>query len=518
MFDNGSLLRRRKRFKTINGIKRKIDSESLAPDDLQQANNANNISNEFDFDDDEDDEENDDDDEDNQYTEEPTEENDEAQKTLNSPSKFNLEIFLRKQAELQQSQQYIQFIQNPSSLYPLMMQHQQQQQKLCSETSPSSSTSSLVVSLQSNNVNRKTVNNNISPLSMSSSSSLLSTPSSSLKSLQFSSSSPNDDVEPQAKKQKVSSSFSIDSLIGNVVSSSSTTTTTIASNSSNIGSSIERKEKTSLNKLNSQSVTIKHNRPSKLSKPDSKTVLYQSLYQEETNNENTKNKKKIQQHQLFTESKPSHLISNCSASSNSRGTSISSNNSSGSRCVSPTNIIGTVQNHNLSVDVENSSSQESSLHKTYVQSHANLLNNYLNSNNYAQSTNSKLRYLPGSAPVPININSNSMLTDCMKNESNGLFETMSMSFSQQQQQQLKGLNQSQNFYKLLNDSMIMRAAVAAAAQSAQINYLLYNNQNNSGLNSLSQSNNLMTIQPTIQSSQSEPNGSNLLPLFMPMRT
>ncbi len=108
MFDNGSLLRRRKRFKTINGIKRKIDSESLAPDDLQQANNANNISNEFDFDDDEDDEENDDDDEDNQYTEEPTEENDEAQKTLNSPSKFNLEIFLRKQAELQQSQQYIQ--------------------------------------------------------------------------------------------------------------------------------------------------------------------------------------------------------------------------------------------------------------------------------------------------------------------------------------------------------------------------------------------------------------------------
>jgi hypothetical protein len=106
----------------------------------------------------------------------------------------------------------------------------------------------------------------------------------------------------------------------------------------------------------------------------------------------------------------------------------------------------------------------------------------------------------------------------MKNESNGLFETMSMSFSQQQQQQLKGLNQSQNFYKLLNDSMIMRAAVAAAAQSAQINYLLYNNQNNSGLNSLSQSNNLMTIQPTIQSSQSEPNGSNLLPLFMPMRT
>ena len=90
-------------------------------------------------------------------------------------------------------------------------------------------------------------------------------------------------------------------------------------------------------------------------------------------------------------------------------------------------------------------------------------------------------------------------------------------------QQQKTMNQSQHLYKLLNETMLMRAAAVAAAQSAQINYMLYNQSG--PLNSQSQLQGHQTLTATSSASstssnsnQTDVNISNILPLFLPMRT
>lgn len=554
MFDNGSLLRRRKRFKTLaNGLlKRKLDSNGTVDEsEPTDANNTNNSAyDEFDYD-----EDNDDDDADEEDNEEYANqdnnnnqnenENDSASKVMHSPAAgltrfmpiLNNDI-LKKQID---PHNYLQYFQN-QYLNPIIQhQHQQQHQQSSSDTSLSS-TSSLVVSLQSN----KTVNdnNNISPLSSSSSSSsyiLSSTPNSSNKSLQFSSSSPNEDHSSrqiecnQAKKLKVSSSFSIDSLIGNN-----------NNNSSNITkNTIDLKEKSLLNKLNSHSLTIKHKSSTKLklNKPN-KTVLYQEMFNEHQQHQLALDQfNQIAKQQQQKQSITSHLFANnnlaTSTTTNSRGTSISSNNSrlesrssnsSGSRCASPSNTTTNATSTNLTVEVENNSNNSrETTQKNYHITQANMINNFLSTNkNQTDVTNrliNSLAYIPNG-----NIMSNNMLIADQMMSMEKKTELM-LNFAQQSLNNNKSLNQPSNIYKILNDTILMRAAVAAAAsQSAQMNFMLYNqniNNNNNNTNTVnghsnqvqvSQQNRASSSSSSSNSNQADVTVSNILPLFMPMRT
>jgi hypothetical protein len=555
MFDNGSLLRRRKRFKTLaNGLlKRKLDSNGTVDEsEPTDANNTNNSAyDEFDYDEDNDDDADEDDDEDNEeYANQDNNnnqnenENDSTSKVMHSPAAgltrfmpiLNNDI-LKKQID---QHNYLQYFQN-QYLNPIIQhQHQQQHQQSSSDTSLSS-TSSLVVSLPSN----KTVNdnNNISPLSSSSSSSssiLSSTPNSSNKSLQFSSSSPNEEHSSrqiecnQAKKLKVSSSFSIDSLIGN-------------NSSSNINkNNTDLKEKSLLNKLNSHSLAIKHKSSTKLklSKPN-KTVPYQEMFNEHQQHQFNQIAKQQQQQQYIT----SHLFTNnnlatSTTTTNSRGTSISSNNSrlesrssnsSGSRCASPSNTTtNATSSTNLTVEVENNSNNNrETTQKNYHITQANMMNSFLSTNkNQTDVTNrliNSLAYLPNG-----NLMSNNMLIADQMMSMEKKTELM-LNFAQQSLNNNKSLNQPSNIYKILNDTILMRAAVAAAAasQSAQMNFMLYNqniNNNNNSNTVNGHSNQVQVSQQNRESSsssssssssnsnQADVNVSNILPLFMPMRT
>lgn len=472
MFDNGSLLRRRKRFKTSSAAKRKSPDDSSS----QPSNELNTQNNDLYYDDD-------DDDLDSENFDNETNFNDDNEENEQPPppkrfmslnpneaagNKQNIDAFLK----IQQEQQFLQYI-NLLNQHQLQ-QHQQQHnvQSTNGNDTSLSSASSLAVSINSN----KTVNN-ISPLSSSSSSSILSTPESS-KSLRISSSPNDDDFDTKAKKTKqASSSFSIDSIIG---------------------SNDKSKEKSFLNKLNSQSVTIKH-RPSKI-KSAAKTVLYQELFKQESNENSNSNRKSIYDQQLLNlaqtckkqSTSQSNSLVNSSNNNNSCGTSVSStnsriesrsSNSSGSRCVSPAN------NHNLSVDVElnNSNNDQKNL-----LSQTNLLNSFLNTTYKMPARNALPTFLQAGLP------NNMLLPDALtSNLVNDLFP--------QAQQAQQKMNPLQSFY-----NNIFRAA--------QFNYLLYN-QNPNSVNSQSQGHHqVLTPSTSASSNGSAQSDPSLVPLFLPMRS
>lgn len=475
MFDNGSLLRRRKRFKTTAQLLKQKQQQALNQTGVQTQASEQCDPDDFEYEDD--DYEGDYDNETN--LDEETEDN----KSMNSflPAADNklitnqFDAFVKKQAE----HQYLQYFQNSNQTYPMIAQ---QQLSNDISTSSMSSTSSLAVSVISN----KTVN--ISPMSSASSSSFVSTPDSSKSRHLSSSPHDNDDIEYQqeskAKKQKVSSSFSIDSLIGNNTAT---------------------KEKSTLNKLNSQSIAIKH-RPIKT--PKSKTVIHSDMFKPDINENIKQNKKFIyqqyEQQQLFndqinqtTKQKPTSHNSLI----NSRGTSISSNNSriesrssnsSGSRCVSPSN--------NLSVEVENNS-DAIAMQKNYI--NQAMINSIMNSN-YKRNGSAQSDVANRVRNTLTYFNNPNMFLHQQQQSECSVSPSFTSSVTDVSQQQ-KTMNQSQHLYKLLNETMLMRAAAVAAAQSAQINYMLYNQSG--PLNSQSQLQGHQTLTATSSASSTSSNSN-----------